>query len=241
MIKENNRRRWNTQHALIRRILMKETNYKKALLLLLEHHAAMHSSKLPPPPPRGGRGGRWSYQDEVLGPLTEAQYRIIPAGGQSVIWKIWHITRIEDLTLNLLLAGAKHSLLNGKWMEKLGIDYMDVGNNMPAADVARISKSMNIKVLLAYRLAVGKRTQSILRKLKPQTLWEKPAPERLQRIVNEKGGRENAAWLLKFWGGNPYANLLLMPGARHPFVHLNEISRMTPRLQRRQPNRLPTR
>ena len=44
--------------------------------------------------------------------------------------------------------------------------------------------------------------------------------------------RENAAWLLKFWGGNPYANILLMPATRHPFVHLNEISRMMPSLRK---------
>ena len=220
---ETHRKAWNTQHALIRRILMKEKNYRKALPLLLEHHAAVHSGKL---------GGRWSYQDEVLGVLAESQMRIIPKGGQSVIWKIWHITRIEDLTINLLLAGAKHSLLNGKWLERLGTGYVDVGNGMPEADAARISRMMNVKALLAYRLAVGRRTRSILRKLKSETLCEKPAPERLQRIVDEKGVRENAAWLLTFWGGNPYANILLMPATRHPFVHLNEISRMTPFLRK---------
>jgi hypothetical protein len=220
---ENHRKAWNNDHAAIRRILMKEKDYRKALPLLLEHHAAVHSAKL---------GGRWSYQDEVLGTLTEAQYRYVPAGGQSVIWKLWHITRIEDLTVSLLLSGAKHSLLNDKWLERLETRYVDVGNGMPNADVSRISKTMNIQALLAYRLAVGKRTQNILRKLNPGPLWEKPAPERMQRIVDEKGVRENSAWLLKFWGGNPYANILLMPAARHPFVHLNEISRMTPSLRK---------
>jgi hypothetical protein len=220
---ENHRKAWNNDHAAIRRILMKEKDYRKALPLLLEHHAAVHSAKL---------GGRWSYQDEVLGTLTEAQYRYVPAGGQSVIWKLWHITRIEDLTVSLLLSGAKHSLLNDKWLERLETRYVDVGNGMPNADVSRISKTMNIHALLAYRLAVGKRTQNILRKLNPGPLWEKPAPERMQRIVDEKGVRENSAWLLKFWGGNPYANILLMPAARHPFVHLNEISRMTPSLRK---------
>jgi hypothetical protein len=220
---ESHRKAWNKAHAVIRRILMKEKGYKKALPLLLEHHAAVHSAKL---------GGRWPYQDEVLGGLNEAQYRYIPAGGQSVIWKLWHSTRVEDLTVNLLLAGAKCSLLNAKWLERLGTPYVDAGNDMPDADVARLSKLMNIKALLAYRLAVGRRTQSILRKLKSETLLEKPAPERILRIVNEKGVREKAAWLLKFWGGNPYANLLLMPMTRHLFVHLNEISRMTASLRK---------
>ncbi len=220
---QSNRKAWNNDHAVIRRILMKEKNYRKALPLLLEHHAAVHSAKL---------GGRWSYQDEVLSGLSESQYRYVPAGGHSVIWKLWHITRIEDLTINLLLAGAKQSQLNGKWLERLGTGYVDVGNDMPDAVVARLSKSIDIQALLAYRRTVGKRTQSILRKLKSETLWEMPAPERIQRIVEEKAVREKSAWLLEFWGGNPCANLLLMPAARHPFVHLNEISRMTPSLRK---------
>jgi hypothetical protein len=219
-----NQRNWNKQHALLRNLLMKEKDYRKALPLLLEHHAAVHSAKL---------GARWSHQDEVLGPLAEAQFRFVPAGKQSAVWKIWHITRIEDLTVNLLLAGARHSLLNNAWRKRLGVPYTDAGNGMPQADVIRMSRTMNLKALLAYRPAVGRRTQSILRRLKPDRLWEKPAAERLERIVREKGVRKNAAWLLRFWGGNPYANLLLMPAARHSFVHLNEISRMIPGLQDR--------
>jgi hypothetical protein len=159
--------------------------------------------------------------------------RIVPKGGQSVIWKNWHITRIEDLTLSLLLAGAKKSLLDGKWLEKLGVDYVDVGNGMPEADAAKISRRMNVTALLAYRLAVGRQTRRILQNLNPDRLWEKPTPERTARIAKEKGVRENSAWLLKFWGGNPHANLLLMPATRHPFVHLNEISRMMSTLRRK--------
>jgi len=220
----DNRRIWNSRHALLRRLLMKEKNYRKALPVMLVHHAAVHSGKL---------GGKWSYQDEVLGTLTEEQWRFVPAGGQSAVWKIWHITRIEDLTVNLLLAGAKKSLLDRKWLRRMGVDCTDAGNGMPQADVKRISRSMNIPALLAYRRAVGKRTRSVLRKLNPDRLWERPAPERLRRIVAERGVRKNSVWLLKFWGGNPYANLLLMPAARHPFVHLNEIGRMFPERKRR--------
>jgi hypothetical protein len=227
---ETHRKAWNTQHALIRRILIKERDYRKALPLLLEHHSAVHSGKLPLL--REDRGGRWSYQDEVLSGLSDAQFRHIPAGGQSIVWKIWHITRIEDLTLSLLLAGLKKSILNESWLEKLRIEYVDVGNDMPDADAAMLSRSMNVKALLAYRLAVGKHTQRILSGLDPERLWEKPAAEQIQRIVKEKAVRPKAAWLLKFWGGNPRANLFLMPAARHPFVHLNEISRMLPRLRR---------
>jgi hypothetical protein len=202
---------------------MKEKDFRKALPLLLKHHAAIHSGKL---------GAAWSYQDEVLGPLTEEQMRIAPKGGHSAVWKLWHATRVEDVIMNVLLAGSQQVLQSGGWMQKMGVRAADVGNDMPEAELARMNRSMNIKALLAYRLAVGRRTQRILRRLKPDRLWNKPAPERVLRIRREKGVRKTAAWLLKFWGGNPCANLLLMPAARHPFVHLNEIARMTPALRK---------
>jgi hypothetical protein len=220
---EFHRKDWNQRHAAIRRILMKEKDYRKALPLLLKHHAAVHSSKL---------GARWSFQDEVLGALTEDQMRIAPKGGQSAVWKLWHATRVEDVTMNVLLAGSKQVLTSGGWLKKLGVKVTDVGNDMPKADLARLDRRMNIKALLSYRLAVGKRTQRILRLLDSGTLWEKPAPERIRRLEKEKAVRPKAKWLLKFWGGNPRANLLLMPAARHPFVHLNEIRRMTPALRK---------
>jgi hypothetical protein len=184
------------------------------------HSAGLHS------------GARESFQDEVLGALTEAQIRAILPGGQSVIWKLWHATRVEDVTMNLLLAGSPQVLLKANWPAKLGISLIDVGNDMPAADLKKLSEIINLKALLAYRLAVGRRTRSILRRLKPDGLWERPAPERIARIVAERAVREKARWLLKYWGGNPNANLLLMPATRHPFVHLNEISRMNPKLRR---------
>ena len=217
------RREWNKMHGLIRTILMKEKNYRKALPLLLEHHAAVHSALL---------GGKWSYQDEELAPLTDAGWRSSPGGKQSAIWKIWHATRVEDVTVNLLLAGSKQ-VFDSAWRRKLGAACVDVGNDMPAEDLTRMNRSLNIKALLAYRLAVGRRTRSVLRKLKPDPLWEKPAPERIERIRKEKAVRPKAEWLLKFWGGNPYANLLLMPATRHPFVHLNEISRMMSSLRKK--------
>jgi hypothetical protein len=222
---DTNRRDWNQQHALLQRLLMKEKNLRKARPVALAQHAAVHSAKLK-------TGARWSFQDEVLGALTEDQVRAIPKRGQSVAWKLWHATRVEDVTMNVLLAGTPQILIKGNWPAKLGIKYVDVGNDMPEADVKNFSQRVNLKSLLAYRLAVGRRTRIILGRLKPDALWEPPAPERIDRLSAERAVREKARWLLKYWGGNPAANLLLMPATRHPFVHLNEISRLIPTLRR---------
>lgn len=220
-----NRKHWNEQHAVLHRLLMKEKNFKKALPVLLEQHAAVHSAKL-------GAGACWSFQDEVLSALNEAQMRALPKGKQPVVWKLWHIARVEDITMNLLLAGSPQVLRSGNWLEKMAVDFEDVGNDMPASDLIKMSERLNVKALLAYRLAVGRRTRSILRRLKPDTLWDSPAVNWIRRIIEERAVRETAGWLLKYWGGNPGANLLLMPITRHPFVHLNEISRMLPKLRR---------
>ena len=109
---------------------------------------------------------------------------------------------------------------------------MDVGNEMTAKEIRALSESVNLKGLLAYRLAVRKRTRQIAGKLNFEKLKEKPAPQRLTRLLEDGTVREQAQWLLKYWGRHPQTNLLLMPATRHAFVHLNEIGRMLPALRR---------
>jgi hypothetical protein len=225
---EANRRYWNDQHSILRRYLEKERNYPKALEVFWEHHAAVHTAKLLP-------GGRWSFQDEVLGGLADEQIRCLPRGGDlSIAWMLWHMARIEDATMNMLLAGSPQVFSGSNWQDKLAATCVDVGNEMTRAEITALSEAVNLKALLAYRLAVGKRTRQIVRRLNPDELWRRPDPERLKSIAKAGAVREQAAWLLKYWGGHPAANLLLMPATRHCFVHLNEASRMLPKLSRLQ-------
>ncbi len=221
-----NSRSWNTRHGLLRRALMKDHDYKKALPLFLDQHAAIHSARLQP-------GPHWSYQDEVLGGLREAQLRLIPRGSpHSAVWSLWHITRIEDVTVNLLLAGAAQVLHTGGWLDRLKVCYEGVGNELSGVEIAEVSRTVDVKALLAYRLAVGKRTCAVVRRLDPEVLWVAPGRDRMGHLLTEKAVDSKLGWLLKYWGGHPAANLLMMPAARHGFVHLNEIQRMLPKLRR---------
>jgi hypothetical protein len=159
--------------------------------------------------------------------------RYTPRGSpHSVAWRIWHMARIEDATMNILLANAKQVFESGKWRDKLEIDYMSVGNEMSSADIVRLSETNNLEALFAYRLAVGKRTRAIVKRLNLAELSQRPASDRLQRLVAERAVQPPALWLLDYWGGHPAANLLLMPATRHSFVHLNEIKRLLPKLKR---------
>jgi len=221
---EAQRRAWNQQHQILRRLL-KERDFSSALPVFLDHHAQVHTARLQ-------HGLPWSFQDEALNGLSEVQLRLIPRGRpHSVAWLIWHITRVEDVTLNVLLADSAQVLESGGWQGKLTTHFIDTGNEMSEEEIARLSAEINLKALLAYRLAVGKRTRSIVRHLRPAALWQRPAPDRVQRIAAVGAVRADDSPLLTYWGQNLSANLLLMPATRHGFLHLNEVQRLWPRLQ----------
>ncbi len=220
------RRDWNREHSILRDLLEKEQDWKKAKPLLLRHHAFVHSAKL-------DAGNSVSFQDEVLEKLTGAQMRFQLQGhANTAAWMLWHIARIEDATMNVLLANSPQVFQRGKWQRKINSPTASVANEMSASEIAEWSAVVNLKTLLDYRLAVGKRTREIVEQIDFADLKDKPAPERLERLLEDGSVREQARWLLKYWGGHPKTNLLLMPATRHPFVHLNEISRMTPKLRR---------
>lgn len=227
---ETNSRDLSRQQQILRRLLMKDHDFQTALPVFLSQHAMIHAARLQP-------GSHWSCQDDVLNDLTETQLRCVPSGcPHSVVWSLWHITRIEDVTMNVLLADAPQPLHSGNWLTQLETSYEGVGNEMSLAEIASVSQTVNLQALLAYQLAVGKRTRAIVRRLNPEILWADPAHERLKRLSTEQAVNEKAGWLLTYWGGYPSANLLLMPATRHGFVHLNEIQRMRPKLQRLRAN-----
>ena len=136
--------------------------------------------------------------------------------------------------MNLLLAGSPQVFHSRHWLNKLGITFVDVGTEMPTQDIVTLSQAINLKALLAYRLAVGRRTRRLVRDSSPDELGQLPAPERLKRIAQEGAVRDKATWLLDYWGGHPNSNLLLMPATRHGFVHLNQVGRMLPKLRQLQ-------
>jgi len=83
-----------------------------------------------------------------------------------------------------------------------------------------------MEALRAYRLAVGSRTQEIVKGFQPSDLKRKMLPERLQQVAQEGAVVPAASGIIDFWGRHNVAGLLMMPASRHPFVHLNEALRL---------------
>ena len=92
----DNRRNWTQQQDQLRKALASKTHFDKAMPLFLAQHAATHCAEI-------SGAGDWSLHDEVMTGLSDAQIRKVPRPGQnSIAWLLWHITRIEDMSINTL-------------------------------------------------------------------------------------------------------------------------------------------
>ncbi len=214
------RKSWNQQQQALRQSLTRLDDPAGAIELFLSQHAMLHTAGM-------SRMGLYSFEDETLAGLTVPQMRILPRNlDHSIAWVLWHMTRIEDATLNLLVAGCPQVLLQEGWLNRLEIRMRDTGNGMDSAQVAELSAGINLEALRAYRLSVGRRTRAIVQQLKPHELHQRVDPARLEKMTSEGVIRIEAGGLLEYWGGLTIAGLLLMPPTRHAFVHWTEALRI---------------
>jgi hypothetical protein len=217
---DSNRKLWNDGQQELRRALLLSHDHDGAIDRFLNQHAMVHSAVL-------AQSGFWSFEDEIWGDMPEEMLRgIPPKQDHSVAWIVWHIARIEDVTMNFLVAGSPQIFRQDTWLKKLKITAIDTGNLMAGEDIAILSATIDLEALRAYRLAVGRRTREIVQQLQPEGLKQKVDPARLRQVLLEGAVVEAAGDLIKYWGGLTIAGLLLMPPTRHNFVHLNEALRI---------------
>jgi DinB superfamily len=207
---------WNLGQQALRQALSRGEEHTKAIELFLVQHSMVHSAALAP-------FGLWSFPDEIWQGLSESAARCISPGGEhSIAWVFWHIARIEDVTINVLVAGRPQLLLKEVWLERLKVDVRHTGNAMPPQAVADLSAALDLEALRLYRLAVGRQTRQIVMQLPPAALKRKVEPARLQQLLDEGAVVDAAHGLIDYWGNLNLGGLLLMPPTRHNFVHLNE-------------------
>ena len=158
--------------------------------LILDQHATVHASDL------AGAEAVFSYQELVCGGLAEEQLRLRPAAGQnSLVWLIWHMSRCEDITLNLAIADDAQ-VLDDEWRRQLRVDRVDIGTGMSPTEVAELSERVDVDALRAYRLAVGRRSREILTGL-DDTILDKPVDAQHQWAADVLG--EHAGWVGDMW------------------------------------------
>jgi len=211
-----NRKLWNRQQQALRSALKSPAEHAGAITLFLGQHAMVHASAM-------SGAGLYSFDDELWeGVSADAVRRIPPKGEHSIVWMLWHAARIEDMTMNILVAGGQQVFDDGDWGQRLKVPARDTSNAMDAEAIAKLSTDIDIAALKAYRTAVGRRTRGVVSQLTPEETRQKVAAGSLQQLKADGSVLESAQWLLDYWSGLTKAGLLLMPPTRHNFVHLNE-------------------
>jgi hypothetical protein len=186
------------------------------LQLFFSQHAQLHSRRM-------AETEDVSYQDLILEGLGDSDYRGQPANCEhSVAWLLWHMTRCEDIAINMLISGSPQVLLGDDWNARLKIDQRDTGNLMQVQEMAEFNAAIVIEELLEYRIAVGRRTRSIVQNLKPQDLKRKVDPVSIQQVLAQGAVLAGAQGITDYWGKRTFSGLLLMPASRHLLTHLNE-------------------
>ena len=215
-----NRKLWNQQQQMLQQALDHPEEHDRAIELFLHQHAMVHAAEM-------AQSGLWSFADEVWGDATEATIRRIPQNEEhSMAWIVWHLARIEDVTMNLLVAGSPQVLYQNDWLGQMKMTAAETGNAMDAAEITNLSNTIDLAALWNYRLAVGRRTRAIVQPLSPEALSQKVDPARLQQARLEGAVVEATRGMLDFWGKHTIAGLLLIPPTRHNFIHWNEALRI---------------
>lgn len=223
------RRKWNENHKKLTQIIMKPDEHEGAIELFLSQHRLLHASNMSHSPLP-------TLEDELVKGLSEEAFRtypvVAPDTKNSIAWHVWHITRIEDMTMNVLIQNNQQVLHAGHWAEKLKIDYLHSGNEMTESEIADLSANIDMDELMSYRIEVGRKTHEIVSGLTSGAFKQKVTAQGIKALEEQGAVKKEALWLLDYWGNKTIAGLILMPATRHIFLHLNKSIRIKQRIQK---------
>lgn len=208
---------FNDNQRKLRPLLKKKSTFLEAQELCLTQHSLVHSSLLK-------NKETTTLFDLVIENINQDCFRNLQdKDKRTIIFHIWHCTRIEDITVNILINNSKQVINSDNWSKKLGTQFADTGNSMTSEQILKLSQELNIEQLLNYRLEVAKVTQNTIKKLKQEDLKQTFTEDQKNRIISEGAvlSHEKAIWLIDFWGKKNVAGILLMPVTRHHVLHIN--------------------
>lgn len=209
---------WGVHLQNLRSILKKDNHLQESKDLMLRLHSMVYTSEM-------SGTNQITFEDELWQNLNnETARKAENKKGRTILYGLWHSTRIEDITMNLLVMGKDQLFEKDKWFSKINSSIRHTGNSLNNNQILEMSSFINIEELKAYRIAVGRNSQDIIRDLNSNDLKRKVYKENLQRILDENAvdNVEASNWLIDFWGKKDVAGIILMPCLRHQLVHINE-------------------
>ena len=130
---------WNEKQKNLAVFLPNQKTFNKGINLLQEMHSLLHDKKV-------YKNVAETFYDNLWENMKEETCKIISNKETSILWDIWHITRIEDIISNIVI-GNKETIFDKEIQTKLNIKIKDTGNAMTYSEIESFNKSINIKEL----------------------------------------------------------------------------------------------
>ena len=162
--------------------------------------------------------------DDLVAQLSPAQVRGRPVPGVNPIaWLIWHAIRVEDVCVNRFVTD-RPQVLDGGWLERMGVPRRDVGTGMSDAQVDDLSARVDLDALRGYCRAVTQATLDAVPRLRSLDLEVVVPAERVRLVCTAEGAVDpGASWLTEFWaGGRSRAWILAQTSLLHVYGHYFE-------------------
>ena len=149
--------------------------------------------------------------------------------GNSIIWLLWHVARVEDVAINTIVRGVAQVLIEGDWQKHLGLADHRIGTGFDETEVEELSRVVAIDEVQAYWKTVRTETSRGLAEVRLETLDAVPDLDArlgaIPPIVPER-----ARWLLDFWRGRTAGFFVRLPALDHGYLHLGEMLAIRGRL-----------
>lgn len=208
----------NAEIKELKNLLKEKATFQVGIERFLLLHSQLHRSEM-----SGCNKG--TFEDLLWDNLSEQVARTaVNEKGRTVLYGIWHATRIEDITMSMLVNRGEQLYTRGDFKRKINAGIDHTGNSLSADEILKMSSRIDIKALQKYRLSVGRNTQNSIRALCFTDLKRKVHREDIERVRKDGAVDDvpDANWLLDFWGNKTVAGILFMPASRHQIIHLRE-------------------
>lgn len=182
------------------------------MTFFLRQHAAVHASDV----------GGASLVERVFGGLDDETMRMRPGRGlNSLVWLVWHMARTEDAAVNPVVA-ARDQVLNEEWIRRMNVPWRTIGTGMTDQEVADLTAHADIAAVRAYRSAVGRRTQEVVRAMRPDAWDEIVATPDIRRAAAVGALRDWVEGTKYPWLGWTRAEQRASSALRHNAAHIGE-------------------
>jgi hypothetical protein len=173
-----------------------------------------------------------SIYDYIFSTCNSDDFCKMPlTGDKTIAYYLYHLTRIEDITSNTLIAGNEQLFFKKNFDRLLNSPVITTGNEIARDGLIEFSKALDCNQLRSYTAVVLDNTNSIIKNMSFEDSKRKVSAERKANLIksNTVSTDENAFWLVDYWCGKTCAGLLLMPFSRHQMLHLDGCLRIMER------------